>query len=1036
MKKGFLREKAILQIVLIIVAMIYFGYAIKPVSAGTQQCCEKTAKGDYCFYGDSSNCDPAFKYAATRCEQTDYCKLGCCYDMNEGTCYKSVPQSKCLGVQDAEWYTDATCDTVSACSLGCCTIGSQCKLTTQQSCALETAKHPDLEMVYDSSISSEMKCLDVCRASEKGCCVNTDGGCIYETRAACDAGQGAFNTGQYCSAIATCGCKAQESKTCFDEDVYWQDSCGNLEDVAEDCDYAQGTLCKNMKGEFKCGTVNCEMTYKDEKNVHDPEMGGFRKNGESWCLYESGTGDYIDRPGTRHYRHMCVNGQEVVESCRDYREEICSQAEVEGMTSSQCLHNDIYESPIKEQISTVPRGFRFWEEKGDCDDATNDCTVVWVKKNRMSDWKCEQNCHCETQQYIDDMAKACKSKGDCGANLNIVGERTTDGFVLSGRGRRGPPSGKPSEAAWAEWSKYGVFGGMVDLLEKLLKALQDLGVEKPEGLWGMGGMGEALIGGVVAAVSMLVIMNTLGVGAAIGGVVSQSAFLGSITSFFGATAATIIGVVVVIVVIIIMFVIFGGGKVKEYHVITECKPWQAPTGGKNCKYCLDQKKVDELKFYDACTEYKCKSLGQNCGFIEENSGTDRVACYDANPNDVNSPIISPWPEALTEGFTVNEMDQGYEIKPEAPYFEKIEFGIKTNELSQCKVSPEHTEKYDEMNSYFGDSFYQMEHNMTVNPLIGGKTFDYYVRCRDGNGNSNTAEYVIRLTTTKEPDKTPPKIEATAIDDYGFVPYNATETGFAIYLNEPANCKWSFTDLKYNDMENVFYCQDEPTNALNYETYPCYTILNITAKGTNTYYFRCEDTSEFKNQNQQGYEFHLVNTEELKIVSKSPGGTLYNISEATLSVITQGGAEDGNAKCYYSDDPSRDFTLWPEFYETGTTIHSQPLIGLDKGDVFYNVKCLDKASNEASATITFKLDQDLKPPELDFIYVDSVALHIVLNEPANCEYSNSTFAYGTGDKMSGGGTNHNTVSSSDATYYYVNCADIYNNDWNDPIKVYL
>ncbi|MDP2909114.1 MAG: hypothetical protein Q8N77_04890, partial [Nanoarchaeota archaeon] len=383
MKRGFLREKAIFQILTLIIAVVSFSYALKPAEAATNTCCEKTLNEQYCFYGDSSNCDPAKQYASVSCEQTSFCQLGCCYDLDEGLCYRNVPQSKCLSTDGGEWYKDVTCNSVGSCRLGCCTIGSQCFMATEQSCAIQTAQYSELELDFSSDIATETECQNVCRAKEKGCCVNLDKSCAYETREACDTARGSFYNQQYCSDIALCGCLKHNKKECRDDDVYWLDSCGNLEDVAEDCDYSKGTICKKSGDDYTCGSTNCESTYSDEKNVHDPNMGGVRKNGESWCVYESGTGDYMDRPGTRHYRHMCVNGQEIIESCRDFREEVCAQGKVSGMTEAQCLHNDIYESPITEQISTVPRGFQFWEDKGDCDESTVDCTVVWLKKSRF-----------------------------------------------------------------------------------------------------------------------------------------------------------------------------------------------------------------------------------------------------------------------------------------------------------------------------------------------------------------------------------------------------------------------------------------------------------------------------------------------------------------------------------------------------------------------------------------------------------------------------------------------------------------------------
>ena len=340
-----------------------------------------------------------------------------------------------------------------------------------------------------------------------------------------------------------------------------------------------------------------------------------------------------------------------------------------------------------------------------------------------------------------------------------------------------------------------------------------------------------------------------------------------------------------------------------------------------------------------------------------------------------------------------------------------------------------------MFSYFGDSFYQLEHEITIMPQAGGQTYDYYVRCQDPSGNSNVAEYVIRFTTSDEPDLTPPVIEITSIENYAYVAANVNETGLAAYINEPANCKWSLTDQTYNDMGNTFQCSDSPTNALSYTTYPCYTNLNI-AEGANIYYFRCEDKSESLNQNQQSYAFNLIKTEELTIESKSPEGTLYDTISPTLQLATAGGAENGKATCHYTHDNTIDTSLWPEFFETDSNLHTQQLLSLAQGSHNYYTTCKDIAGNEASTTISFVIDKDLIPPELEYLYKDTVVLHVILDEPSTCEYNNETFNYGTGIQMQGAGTEHNTVSVTAEDPLYINCEDIYGNHWTNPIITYL
>ncbi|MCG2718779.1 MAG: hypothetical protein L6408_08105, partial [Nanoarchaeota archaeon] len=955
MKRGFLREKAIFQISILIIAMVYFAYAIKPVSA-EEVCCEKTISGDYCVYADDSNCDPTQQYAAVTCEQTSFCQLGCCFDLDEGQCYKSVSEASCLATEDAEFYSDEDCSSAASCDLGCCQIGTQCNLVTEQYCALQTAKYPELDMIYYEEIDREYECVDKCRAEDLGCCLNIDESCQYEARKSCEAGGGDFYEEEYCSDVIFCGCAEHHSKTCYDDDVYWVDSCGNTEEIAEDCDYASGTLCKELGGELTCGSVDCESTYDDEKNVHDSGIGGRRDNGESWCIYESPTGDGLDWPGSRHYRHMCVNGKEIIESCRDMREEICAQAENNGMTESQCLDNDIYDTALTSQVSTVPKGSMFWEGgEGVCEAGDTDCPVVWMKKNIASDWKCKGNCECEEAEHLKETAEICKSIGDCGADFNVMGKFTHDGFSLTSSGKKGPPSTLTDDQI-KDWKEYGVYGEMTSLYQKILDYIEDIleqGGESEEDI--EKALADTQTKGMYAALA----------GAAIAYAVVALELVTSTSLIVAGFCWPCLAVVAIILILTMT------GDSKTYNVMTSCNPWVAPDGGDDCDKCLDQDKVDELDFYDSCTEYKCKSLGKNCEFISENAGTGRVACFDSNPNDVNSPQIVPWEEALTEGFSIETLEEGYEIVPEVPYYTKIEFGIKTpDELSQCKISTSHTASYDEMVSYFGDSYYQREHNTTVNPQAGGQIYDYYVRCKDGSGNANAAEYVIRFTTEDEPDFTAPVIEATNIDDYAYIASGLEEVALGIYVNEPANCRWSYSDGPYNDMENDFKCESTPGDALGYDAYFCASLLNVT-EGENKYFFRCEDESENLNKNQQSYEYHLIGTGDLAIVAQSPEGLILDTISPQLYVMTSEGAEAGKATCYYTDDLTRGVELWPEFFETDGIEHTQQLQSLAQGEHNYYVRCEDKAMNEANTTITFTIDKDLIPPVVEYVYMDSV-----------------------------------------------------------------
>lgn len=346
---------------------------------------------------------------------------------------------------------------------------------------------------------------------------------------------GFFQT-TYCSNNnLPCACDARDRKGCSPgkEDVYWFDSCGNKEDVAEDCNYDQGTICRPDGNSASCQTVDCTSTVPIANNPHDPKItsGGARKNGESWCSYESGVGDYLDRPGSRHYRHLCVNGEELIQPCRDFREEICLQSNVSlpnGYFSvANCALNDIYDSSILENVSTTPKGQQFWtgDNQGLCNEADVECTVYWMREDRFSDWECVGNCQCEEQSFIDNAAYWCKTKGDCGAGINILNKRTHDGFEVQWTGTSlGAHPRLVSDSQFQEWSKYGIYGGIKFLSEQLATSY-----DPDDPLNGA----LNLVG--VAAAATLIAYGVLALSGAVGAVANFAAatFGGAFTSAFG-----------------------------------------------------------------------------------------------------------------------------------------------------------------------------------------------------------------------------------------------------------------------------------------------------------------------------------------------------------------------------------------------------------------------------------------------------------------------------------------------------------------------
>src|SRR3989338_6970172 len=110
MVKKFRELKAGIQIFLIVFSVfsiygLFNSENVKAQELNAEQkvCCEKTKTGDLCGYTDESNCDPSFRKAATACEQTSFCKLGCGYDSLEGECFKNTPKAKCELEGNCTW---------------------------------------------------------------------------------------------------------------------------------------------------------------------------------------------------------------------------------------------------------------------------------------------------------------------------------------------------------------------------------------------------------------------------------------------------------------------------------------------------------------------------------------------------------------------------------------------------------------------------------------------------------------------------------------------------------------------------------------------------------------------------------------------------------------------------------------------------------------------------------------------------------------------------------------------------------------------
>ncbi len=1081
------KPKALFMIYLIIALTFSISLIVPNVKAQTKACCELTKSGEYCLYTDKYNCNPSYKMAETTCEQTAYCQVGCCFSEDTGYCYPNTPRSRCEALKGT-WTSDPTCS-ISQCKKGCCMISDQCSFITQTMCKRETSKFPGVKMIFDDTITTEEECIDKCRSQEFGACVHADKSCEFTTRESCTETrqQGTkigFHSGKLCShpELET-NCAKQQYTECYQGKVYWFDSCGNRENIymsdkerswnkgyilpeertctakpddknCGNCDYSKGTVCglaKNIKptyGDYICRDINCKTTTLSKASLE--ATGGPKKHGESWCLYEFAPAFGMDVVGSRHLRASCINGEEIIEPCKDYREEFCIQTVAEGkpvnpelgslfklgegFSEAMCIENRYEDcdscnklNDIKERqeccLDTktkdclwhnsycsphVPPGLKFWDEssKSVCSQADTVCKVRLEKPAVYGKYKCVRNCHCLTKEWLKEQNRRCIAQGDCGAWYNVEGDLTFEGFKKSGNWKGKP--GILTENDIENWEN--IVNPSPEYKEHLKRGWYQYTVT---------GLGSAYTIAVfaVTAFSKQVLSFGLLTGRGFSFFGSKAILVGTI----GAIAGWIL-VAWFLVELINTFAVKG----KSRTITIKCNPWEPPDGGSKCELCNTG--------LAPCTEYRCKSLGKNCEIINE--GTEHEKCININPYDNSAPIITP----AQQTYPYTKLDYGYTIKQEIPPFTPITLAITTDEPAVCKFSLEQNIPYEDMEAVFGETFYDYNHTTTFSlpselqqeeylKITNGGKYTLYVKCKDKAGNSNKRDYYIKFQISKGPDFTPPKIELTSIENNALIPADKDKVELSIYLNEPSKCRWSNSDIDYTAMTNTFNCVDSgfDVSSIYYGLYECKTELPIEKQKTNNYFFRCKDSSPNENVNIESYPYTLLSTIPLKITSIKPTGIVYT-ANPVLEVTTSEGAENGIAFCGFStkDEP---LTNMIQFLETNSTIHKQQLSYLNSGIHTYYASCIDKAGNIAKTTTTFEIEADLTPPEIARIYKDLTQnfLVIELTEKSTCEYSFESFNYGSGIAMTGiNEFIHKASLDPENNIYYVICQDEYQN----------
>ena len=195
-----------IQLVIMLVATFAIAFLIaaetetKIVSAATTSnspsvCCEKTASGAFCINTDKAKCDKStdpktgrvYQDSPTSCESTSFCRLGTCYDSNEGICMDNTPQRVCQA-NGGTWDARASSE-IPQCKLGCCIIADQAAYVPLVRCKKLSTLF-GVPNNYKTDITSEIDCIAAAQGQDTGACVfekDFERTCEFTTRVDCAA---------------------------------------------------------------------------------------------------------------------------------------------------------------------------------------------------------------------------------------------------------------------------------------------------------------------------------------------------------------------------------------------------------------------------------------------------------------------------------------------------------------------------------------------------------------------------------------------------------------------------------------------------------------------------------------------------------------------------------------------------------------------------------------------------------------------------------------------------------------------------------
>jgi hypothetical protein len=974
-----------------IILAISLALLFLPFSKAQVGCCELTKSGAVCQEVDGSECEPG-NWTQTSCESAYACKMGCCIDNQQGVCTQNTPRKSCQLSATVTFNEDADCK-VGACTKGCCVIGLTPYYVTDIGCK-QLAKSLGAQYIFQSGMSQQ-DCIDSLNKLERGCC-KTDGACLYMLDAECDL-QGGNKLGGYCAqppASTYCTqCSPYASKGCvdFDEDVHYFDSCGNPEDVFMDCNNATNSRCQVVDGEAKCVGTQCTDSfgthnygsswcgYYDEnldpleKVDPDKKLGRNAIGWSAWTYYCGANGTIKVIPSKPGGKQLCIEFEKGDNGYADYilnPADTCSTlTEDQCKDSWACFWTDNFTeySNMKSWTTSwwnkkIPAGF---EDKASNLDICNPDVIQWLitPGTRFSRdiYDCLRGLFRKREAGTPALTK-CLPKyptsdtENCnlGSAFVTVYEKNNPAVTCAGwrcmqnceaggadpdlcTGGQGPKVNTPQrEANWTiamakRCRSLGKCGAYINIAKARTTkgiVLKRSGDKDKWIFWNKNIPATTLQDPEEKTPYSKFDFNT---------------------GFWEKLAD------------------WATWPDRYVYYDFQCLPWQAPPGGENCGEC----NKDPLK---PCNEDRCSVLGAACTY-----NNDTGKCFWENQDDKTAPTVVSCKK--------NIQGTNYDCGTSAPCVKAwipIKFNMTTDERAQCIWAPTDTASdldFDNPLYYFGDNQYLMEHNFELKfSASQNGSYTVYYQCRDRNDNKGSVGQ-ISFSVCNEPDTIPPLIIATSPATDSKISGNIQRLEIYIYVNEPATCKWSKTNIQYKDMKSEL-CN--ATEVFGNDFYCKTNLTGIQPEIINQFYIRCNDSSG--NVMAESYSLKLIGTKALYIANITPEkNSIVNgcgvTPEINVSVQTEEGIDDGNALCTWTKTPWNNLI---EFNTTGTTSHSAT-VPVSVGSNTISIQCTD-GTNYARNSTTFTVKIDKEAPNITRIYKEGGNLKIHTSDIATCTFN--------------------------------------------------